>query len=120
MSAYRGTEESAVGISVREVQQRAAGELIDGYCFERRQPGRTLPQLPRFGMRVAQGLRRVRSLFEYPDLFLYAARSGEVLVPTLSVVSSGTRHPFRNRLSILNQPIISTILRELVYPYLYR
>jgi len=38
----------------REVQQRAAGELIDGYCFERRQPGRTLPQLPRFGMSVAQ------------------------------------------------------------------
>jgi hypothetical protein len=25
----------------REVQQRTAGELIDGYCFERRQPGRT-------------------------------------------------------------------------------
>jgi hypothetical protein len=38
----------------REMQQRAAGELIDGYCFERRQPGRTLPQLPRFGMSVAQ------------------------------------------------------------------
>jgi hypothetical protein len=35
---------------------RAAGELIDGYCFERRQPGRTLPQLPRFGMSVAQTL----------------------------------------------------------------
>jgi hypothetical protein len=34
--------------------------------------------------------------------------SGEVLVPTLSVVSSGTRHPFKNRLSILNQPIISS------------
>jgi hypothetical protein len=38
----------------REVQQRAAGELIDGYCFERRQPGRTLPQLRCFGMSVAQ------------------------------------------------------------------
>jgi len=38
----------------REVQQQTAGELIDGYCFERRQPGRTLPQLPRFGMSVAQ------------------------------------------------------------------
>src|SRR3984893_775371 len=65
-------------------------------------------------------LRRVRRLFEYPDPFLYAARSGEVLVPTLSVVSSGTRHPFRNRLSILNQPIISTTLREIVSPYLSR
>jgi hypothetical protein len=38
----------------REVQQWMASELIDGYCFERRQPGRTLPQLPRFGMSVAQ------------------------------------------------------------------
>src|SRR5277367_6907184 len=65
-------------------------------------------------------LRRVRRLFEYPDPFLYAARSGEVLVPTLSVVSSGTRHPFKNRLSILNQPIISTTLREIVSPYLSR
>src|ERR1700747_1004318 len=46
--------------------------------------------------------------------------SGEVLVPTLSVVSSGTLHPFRNRLSILNQPIISTIFREIVSPYLSR
>jgi hypothetical protein len=46
--------------------------------------------------------------------------SGEVLVPTLSVVSSGTRHPFKNKLSILNQPIISTILREIVSPYLSR
>ena len=36
------------------VQQRAAGELIHGYCCERRQPGRTLPQHPRFGMSVAQ------------------------------------------------------------------
>jgi hypothetical protein len=34
----------------REVQQRTAGELIDGDCFERRQPGRMRPQLPRFGM----------------------------------------------------------------------
>src|SRR5580658_3821059 len=65
-------------------------------------------------------LRRIRRLFEYPDLFFYAARSGEVLVPTLSLVSSGTRHPFKNRLSILNQPIISTILREIVSPYLAR
>src|SRR5579864_5739298 len=63
-------------------------------------------------------LRRVRRLFEYPDPFLYAARSGEVFVPTLSVVSSGTRHPFKNKLSILNHPIISTILRETVSPYL--
>src|ERR1700747_3363554 len=46
--------------------------------------------------------------------------SGEALIPTLSVVSSGTRHPFKNRLSILNQPIISTILREIVSPYLSR
>jgi hypothetical protein len=38
----------------REVQQWTASELIDGYRFERRQPGRTLPQLPRFGMSVAQ------------------------------------------------------------------
>ena len=37
----------------REVQQWTASELIDGYRFERRQPGRTLPQLPRFGMSVA-------------------------------------------------------------------
>src|ERR1700746_1483459 len=65
-------------------------------------------------------LRRVGRLFEYPHPFLYAARSGEVLVPTLSVVSSGTRHPFKNRLSILNQPIMSTILREIVSPYLSR
>ena len=32
----------------REVQQWTASELIDGYRFERR------PQLPRFGMSVAQ------------------------------------------------------------------
>src|ERR1700730_2902885 len=54
-SAYRGTEDS--GVASRracEVQQRTASELIDGYCFQRRQPGRTLPQLPRFGMSVAQ------------------------------------------------------------------
>jgi hypothetical protein len=38
----------------REVQQWTASELIDGYRFQRRQPGRTLPQLPRFGMSVAQ------------------------------------------------------------------
>jgi hypothetical protein len=38
----------------REVQQWTASESIDGYCFERRQSGRTLPQLPRFGMSVAQ------------------------------------------------------------------
>jgi hypothetical protein len=38
----------------REVQQWPASELIDGYRFGRRQPGRTLPQLPRFGMSVAQ------------------------------------------------------------------
>jgi hypothetical protein len=31
-----------------------ASELIDGYRFEGRQPGKTLPQLPRFGMSVAQ------------------------------------------------------------------
>jgi hypothetical protein len=37
-----------------EVQQWTASELIDGYRFERRQPGRRLPQLPRFGMSVAQ------------------------------------------------------------------
>ena len=35
-------------------RQRMSSGLIDGYCFERRQPGRTLPQLPRFGMSVAQ------------------------------------------------------------------
>src|ERR1700733_5491629 len=46
--------------------------------------------------------------------------SGEVPVPILSVVSSGTRHPFRNRLSRLNHAIISTILREIVSPYLSR
>src|SRR5215813_13473364 len=38
----------------RKVQQWTANELIDGYRFERRQPGRRLPQLPRFGMSVAQ------------------------------------------------------------------
>jgi hypothetical protein len=38
----------------REVQQWTASELIDGYRFQRRQPGITLPQLPRFGMSVAQ------------------------------------------------------------------
>ena len=38
----------------REVQQWTASELIDGYRFEGRQPGKTLPQLPRFGMSVAQ------------------------------------------------------------------
>src|SRR5271167_2582248 len=43
--------------------------------------------------------------------------SGEVPVPILSVVSSGTRQPFRNRLSKLNHAIISTILREIVSPY---
>ena len=39
---------------VRDVQQWTDSELIDGYRFERRQPGRTRPQLPRFGMSVAQ------------------------------------------------------------------
>src|ERR1700745_620010 len=43
--------------------------------------------------------------------------SGEVPVPILSVISSGTRQPFRNRLSKLNHAIISTILREIVSPY---
>ena len=38
----------------REVQQWTASELIDGYRFEGRQSGKTLPQLPRFGMSVAQ------------------------------------------------------------------
>jgi hypothetical protein len=38
----------------RDVQQWTASELIDGFRSERRQPGRTLPQLPRFGMSVAQ------------------------------------------------------------------
>src|ERR1700751_228564 len=38
----------------REVQQWTASELIYGYLFEGRQPGKTLPQLPRFGMSVAQ------------------------------------------------------------------
>ena len=36
-----------------EVQQWTASELIDRY-FEGRRPGRTLPQLPRFGMGIAQ------------------------------------------------------------------
>jgi hypothetical protein len=36
----------------RQARQRVSSELIDGYWFERRQPGR--PQLPRFGMSVAQ------------------------------------------------------------------
>ena len=39
--------------------------------------------------------------------------SGQIPVPILSVVSSGTRQPFRNRLSKLNHAIISTILREI-------
>ena len=51
-----------------------------------------------------------------------ASAAGEVIgvldhVGFLSVVSSGTLHPFRNRLSMLNQPIISTSLREIVSPY---
>ena len=37
-----------------EVQQWTASELVDEYRFERRQPCRTPPQLPRFGMSVAQ------------------------------------------------------------------
>jgi hypothetical protein len=41
----------------REVQQWTASELIDGYRFEGRQSGKTLPQLPRFGMSVAQDVR---------------------------------------------------------------
>jgi hypothetical protein len=53
MSACRGTEDSAVGISAG-AGATLSSELIDGYCFEKRQPGRTLPRLPRFGMSVAQ------------------------------------------------------------------
>ena len=54
MSAYREKIVQWVSRQSREVQQWTANELIDGDCFERRQPGRTLPQLPRFGMSVAQ------------------------------------------------------------------
>src|ERR1700691_5018927 len=46
--------------------------------------------------------------------------SGEVPVPILSVVSRGTRHPFKNRLSKLNHAIIKTSFRETVSPYLLR
>src|SRR5271155_5006688 len=46
--------------------------------------------------------------------------SGEVPVPILSVVSSGTRHPLRKRLSRLNQAIIRTSLRVVTSPYLFR
>jgi hypothetical protein len=56
MAAYwgNGREMQWASRRARGVHQRAAGELINGYCFERRQPGRTLPQLPRFGMSVAK------------------------------------------------------------------
>ena len=55
----------------------------------------------------------------------YAAKSlelpsGEVPVPILSVVSSGTRQPFRKRLSRLNHAIIKTSLRVIVSPYFSR
>src|SRR5271163_835370 len=45
--------------------------------------------------------------------------SGEVPVPILSVVSSGTRHPLRKRLSRLNHAIIKTSLRVIASPYLF-
>ena len=51
MSAYREKIVQWVSRQSREVQQWTANELIDGDRFERRQPGRTLPQLPRFGLR---------------------------------------------------------------------
>jgi hypothetical protein len=41
-------------------------------------------------------------------------------VPSLWVVSSGARHPFRKRLSRLNQATIKTSLRVIVSPYLFR
>src|ERR1700722_15348339 len=81
------------------------------------------PNRPISGHRYTRGLAAWRCpnsvvfvLFPFGGIHA----SGEVLVPTLSVVSSGTRHPFRNRLSILNQPIISTIFLEIVSPYLSR
>jgi hypothetical protein len=43
---------------------------------------------------------------------------GEVLPPILSVVSSGTLHPLRNRLSRLQQAMSSTYLRQMVAFYL--
>ena len=48
-----------------EVQQWTVSESIDGYRFERRQPGRTLPQLPRFGMRTADKSVALRDFKEY-------------------------------------------------------
>ena len=42
------------------------------------------------------------------------SQSGEVLLPTLSVVSNGTRHAFRNRLSMWNHDIMRTSLRQVV------
>ena len=41
-------------------------------------------------------------------------------MPSLSVVSSGARHPFRKRLSRLNHATIKTSLRVIVSPYLFR
>jgi hypothetical protein len=57
MSPYRRTEEGAVGhLGGRMKCSNGWAAEFDrqAYCFERRQPGRTLPQLPRLGMKVAQ------------------------------------------------------------------
>ena len=54
VSQHTGEPRRVQWPSQRAREVRAAGELIGGHCFERRQPGRTLPQLPRFGMSVAQ------------------------------------------------------------------
>lgn len=42
--------------------------------------------------------------------------SGDFLEPILSVVSMGTRQPFKKRLSRLNQEIARTSLRVIVVP----
>ena len=42
---------------------------------------------------------------------------GAVRCPSLSVVSSGTRQPFKNRLSRLNQAMRSTNFRQIVSSY---
>ena len=68
MSAYREKIVQWASRQACEVQQWTAIELIDGYRFERRQPGKKLPQPPRFGMSVAQGTFNVRDMCNFKQL----------------------------------------------------
>ena len=54
LSMVSATPKIVQRASRRGVKCSNGRRLIDGYGFERRQPGRTLPQLPRFGVRVAR------------------------------------------------------------------